>query len=89
MPTVLKELENLNIKILVVLEKSDIETINAIKNFDCEILYQNGKGYGDALIQGIKSTKTDFFLHFQCRWIISKIRIKEKCMIIWITTNQI
>ena len=61
LPTVLKELENLNIKILVVLEKSDIETINAIKNFDCEILYQNGKGYGDALIQGIKSTKTDFF----------------------------
>ena len=43
LPTVLKELENLNIKILVVLEKSDIETINAIKNFDCEILYQNGK----------------------------------------------
>lgn len=77
LPTVLKELENLNIKILVVLEKSDIETINAIKNFDCEILYQNGKGYGDALIQGIKSTKTDFFCIFNADGSFLKSELKE------------
>ena len=49
---------------MVVLHPSDKETINAIKDFDVEIIYQNSKGYGDALIQGIENVKTDLFAIF-------------------------
>ena len=41
-----------------------METINSIKGFNCEILFQKNKGYGDALIQGIKFVKTEFFCIF-------------------------
>tara|TARA_B110000027_G_scaffold106854_1_gene113581 strand:+ start:8867 stop:9538 length:672 start_codon:yes stop_codon:yes gene_type:complete len=65
LPKVLKDLEKFNLKIIVVLESSDIETINAIKNHNnCEILIQNGKGYGDALIYGISKVQTKFFCIF-------------------------
>ena len=40
LPTVLKDLDKYSLKITVVLEKEDIDTINAIKNFNCKILYQ-------------------------------------------------
>ena len=64
LPTVLKDLEYYSLKITVVLEKEDINTINAIKNFNCKILYQEGIGYGDALIQGINSVETKYFCIF-------------------------
>ena len=64
LPIVLNELKKFNIKILVVLEKEDMETINSIRNYNCDILYQLNKGYGDALIQGINNTKTKYFCIF-------------------------
>ena len=64
LPKVLNELKNYDLKLLIVLEKSDMETINSIKGFNCEILFQKNKGYGDALIQGIKFVKTKFFCIF-------------------------
>ena len=64
LPTVLKDLDKYSLKITVVLEKEDIDTINAIKNFNCKILYQEGFGYGDALIQGINSVETKYFCIF-------------------------
>ena len=64
LPKVLKELKNYDYNINVILEKNDIDTIESIKEFNCEIIYQINKGYGDALIQGIKQTKTDFFCIF-------------------------
>ena len=64
LPKVLDELKTYNIKILIVLEREDKATIESIKNFNCEILYQNGKGYGDALINGINSVKTELFCVF-------------------------
>jgi len=64
LPTVLKDLDKYSLKITVVLEKEDIDTINAIKNFNCKILYQEGIGYGDALIQGISSVETKYFCIF-------------------------
>ena len=51
LPQVLTELNKYNLKILIVLEENDNDTIDSLKNFDCEILYQKNKGYGDALIQ--------------------------------------
>ena len=64
LPSVLKELKKYNTHITIVLEESDKETISSIKEFDCNILFQKGKGYGDALIQGINSVKTDYFCIF-------------------------
>ena len=64
LPTVLEELEKYKLPIIVVLEKNDAETINAIKKFNCKILYQNNKGYGDALIQGVNSVSTKYFCIF-------------------------
>ncbi len=64
LPNVLEELKSYKINILVVLEENDIETIEAIKEFDCEILFQKNKGYGDALIHGINQVKTEMFCIF-------------------------
>ena len=64
LPNVLNELKKFKLKILIILESEDIETINSIKNFDCKILYQSKKGYGNALIEGIKETKTKYFCIF-------------------------
>ena len=64
LPQVLDELKDYNLKIIIVLEKSDIETINSLKGHKVELLYQEGKGFGDALIKGINSVKTKFFCIF-------------------------
>ena len=61
---VLDELKKYKVKILVILENNDIETINSIKNHKCKIIYQKNKGYGDALIQGINLVKTKYFCIF-------------------------
>jgi len=64
LPIVLEELKKYKLQKIIVLEKNDTQTINAIKNFSCKILYQNNKGYGDALIQGINSVSTKYFSIF-------------------------
>jgi len=64
LPEVLKELKNFNLKIIVIIENSDIETFNAIKSFDIEIIYQSGRGYGDAIIEGINNVKTNYLCIF-------------------------
>ena len=64
LPIVLNELKKYNLKIIIVLEKEDLDTINSIKEYDCEILYQVNKGYGDALLQGLQNVKTNFFCIF-------------------------
>ena len=64
LPLVLDELKDFNFKKIVVLQEDDHETIGSIKNYNCEILYQKNKGYGDALICGIEYTKTKYFCIF-------------------------
>ncbi len=64
LPVVLEEIKKLDCNIKVILEKNDVETINSIKDFNCEIVYQKGKGYGDALIDGINSVDTQYFCIF-------------------------
>ena len=43
LPIVLSELKKFNIKILIVLEKNDLDTIDSIKDFHCDILFKNSK----------------------------------------------
>ena len=64
LPKVLSELKNFDCKILVSLQKDDEKTINAIKPFDVGIYTQNGKGYGNSLIEGIYNCKTKYFCIF-------------------------
>ena len=61
---VLDELEPYNFKIVIILEREDLETIETIRNKNCEILYQKNKGYGDALIQGINHIDNELFCIF-------------------------
>jgi len=63
LPKVLTELDN-KYKIKVVLKENDYETIEAIKNFNIEIIKQTGDGFGNALIEGINATDTKYFSIF-------------------------
>ena len=64
LPSVLDEIKDFKCKKKVILSSDDTATINAIKNYDIEIIYQNNRGYGDALIEGINETQTEYFCIF-------------------------
>ena len=64
LPIVLQEIEKLECKKIVILEETDLKTISAISDFDCKIIYQNNRGYGDALIEGINSVQTEYLCIF-------------------------
>ena len=62
LPIFLNELSIFNCKKLIVMEETDLKTINSIKYFeDIIIVFQKKGGYGDALLEGIRQTKTNFF----------------------------
>ena len=49
------------VKKKIVIQKEDSETIESLKNFnDIEIFFQENNGYGNALIEGINSTDTEY-----------------------------
>ena len=75
LPIVINELDSFNLTKTVILEKQDIETIESIKNLNCDILFQTNKGYGDALINGIQSTKTKYFCIFNADGSFDPIEI--------------
>lgn len=64
LPLVLEELKVYNCKKLIVMSDDDLDTINALKKFDCEILFQKKRGYGSALIEGINKINTEFLCIF-------------------------
>ena len=61
LPIFLKEIENYECEKIIVLQKEDIETKKSIENIkNIEIHEQNNNGYGNALIEGINSVKTEY-----------------------------
>jgi glycosyltransferase involved in cell wall biosynthesis len=64
LPIVIKHLDKLNCKKLVVLAVDDTETIDAVKNLNCEILFQENLGYGNALIEGINNINSKYLCIF-------------------------
>ena len=70
LPYVLSELYSYDLNIMIVLSEKDTETIEAIKETKSfkanitNIIFQENKGYGDALIKGINSCKTKYFSIF-------------------------
>ena len=61
---VLDELKKFSFKKNIILESSDKLTIEAINTYDCKIIYQDSRGYGDALKKGIETVETEFFCIF-------------------------
>ena len=64
LPIVLDELKKSNYKIDIILHITDLGTIQAIREYDVNIIYQENFGYGDALINGIKQCETKYFCIF-------------------------
>ena len=64
LPIVLNELKKYDYKINIVLHITDLDTIQVIKKYDVNIIYQKNFGYGDALIHGIEQCKTKYFCIF-------------------------
>ena len=64
LPIVLKSLENFNCKKLIVMSPDDFETINSVKEFNCEVLLQKKSGYGNAIIEGINNITTEYLCIF-------------------------
>ena len=61
LPVFIEEIKNLNCKKLIVLQEEDIETKNAISEFNnVKILVQKKNGYGNALIEGINNIDTKY-----------------------------
>ena len=76
LPKVLDELKKFNLKIIIILEKNDIETIQSIANYNCQIIYQVNKGYGDALILGLNNVKTKYFCIFNADGSFNPIELQ-------------
>ena len=64
LPIVSKSLEHFNCKKLIVMSSDDFETINSVKEFKCEVLFQKKSGYGNAIIEGINNIKTEYLCIF-------------------------
>jgi len=77
LPKVLTELKKYKYPTYIILEENDIETINSIKKFNVNIVYQKSKGYGSALIQGINIVKTKFFVIFNADGSFDPKEIKK------------
>ncbi len=77
LPAVLSELKKYNYKTDIVLHSTDVETIQAIKECEVNIVYQDNFGYGDALIRGIKQCKTKYFCIFNADGSFNPSDIKK------------
>ena len=64
LPTVLEEIKDYQCEIIIILEPTDTETINSTKNYNCKLIYQSDKGYGNALIEGMNSVETEYLCIF-------------------------
>ena len=64
LPKVLEEIRVFECEKIIILEESDLKTIKVAKNFNCKIVYQSSKGYGNALIEGMNNVKTEYLCIF-------------------------
>jgi len=84
---VLDEINKYNLNSIIILEKSDIATLNAInnsKNKKIKICFQkkNNKGYGNALKLGIRNCHTKYFCIFNADGSFHPKEIKKMLKII-------
>ena len=77
LPQVLNEIKDYECSVIIILEESDIKTINSVKNYDCKILYQSGHGFGNALIEGMNSSETEYTCIFNADGSFDPKYLKE------------
>lgn len=79
LPFVINEIKKTapSLKILFILEKSDLSTISVIRKFGCKIIFQIKKGYGNALILGINRVKTKYFCIFNADGSFNPLELKK------------
>tara|TARA_Y100000741_G_scaffold145418_1_gene109768 strand:+ start:262 stop:936 length:675 start_codon:yes stop_codon:yes gene_type:complete len=79
LPIVLKEIKdlNLNCKKIVVVPKYDEETQKALEGTDCEVLIQKGEGFGNALIEGLNHSSTEYSCIFNADGSFDPKYLKE------------
>lgn len=64
LPKVLDKLKKYKCQIIIVLHKTDTQTIKSIKKYKYKIIKQEYNGYGNAIIKGINSVKTKYLCIF-------------------------
>ena len=64
LPKVLEEVKTFGCEKIIVLEPNDIETIKSTEGYNCKLIYQSKKGYGNALIEGMENVQTDYLCIF-------------------------
>ena len=64
LPKVLDELKKYDVKKIIVMSEDDLSTYSSIKSYNEKILFQTGKGFGNALREGISSVETKYFCVF-------------------------
>jgi hypothetical protein len=76
---VLNELKEYNFKVIIVLEESDLETLEVAKRFKNLVIFQKEteKGYGLAILKGLKKVKTNYFSIFNADGSFNPIEIKN------------
>ena len=66
LPVVLDEILKISLgcKLKICLSKDDLETLDAIKKYPGEVLFQKNLGYGAAITEGIENNTNEFFCIF-------------------------
>lgn len=78
LPVFLNEIKDYKCKKIVILEESDVDTINSVKNFtDVKIHFQYSKGYGAAIVEGIKIVDTKYFCIINADGSMNPINLKK------------
>ncbi len=62
LPMVLSEIKKMQlpVKILIIIGKDDKDTLKATDGYECNVLIQSKKGYGNAIVEGINHVKTKY-----------------------------
>ena len=52
--------------VMIVKDSGDniISMLNSVKNYNCKILHQTGRGFGNALIEGMNNVETEYLCIF-------------------------
>ena len=58
----------------MVIPHDDLATYEAIKNYDCEIIYQKIQGFGAAIIEGLNNSRTKYSCIFNADGHLTRLK---------------
>ena len=77
LPIVLDELKKYQLNKIVVIPPDDKATFNAVKNYNCEFIFQKKIGFGAAITEGLKNSKTKYSCIFNADGSFDPMSLKE------------